>query len=298
MMDLDLDQLAALAAAVSEGTFDAAAQQLHVTPSAISQRIKALESTVGRALLIRSKPIRPTVSGESVLRAARQIASITDDLTAELGQEPGEVADGAPMTIALAANADSLDTWLLPALAEVDANVTFDILRDDEGRTAELLRQGEVMAAVTASAAPIPGCTVTRLGAMLYRPKATPEFVARWFPGGVTPASLTAAPVVLFDRNDPLQHRYLRRRAHRRIDPPRHYIPGSHAFYEAVCEGIGWGMIPDLQDDPESSTLVEFDPDGATPVTLYWQQWRLGTRTLGRVSEAVQAVAARALVTS
>ena len=60
MMNLDLQRLEALAAAVSEGTFDAAAGKLHVTPSAISQRVKALETSVGRVLLTRSKPIRPT----------------------------------------------------------------------------------------------------------------------------------------------------------------------------------------------------------------------------------------------
>jgi LysR family transcriptional regulator, chromosome initiation inhibitor len=42
LMDLQLDQLRALNAAVTEGTFDAAARSLRVTPSAVSQRIKAL----------------------------------------------------------------------------------------------------------------------------------------------------------------------------------------------------------------------------------------------------------------
>src|ERR1700735_4859662 len=56
MMDIELGQLDALAAAVSEGTFDAAARRLHVTPSAISQRMKALEHSVGAVLLTRTKP--------------------------------------------------------------------------------------------------------------------------------------------------------------------------------------------------------------------------------------------------
>jgi len=83
-LNFDLDQLEALATAVSEGTMDAAARKLHVTPSAISQRIKALETTIGRVLLTRSKPLRPTASGETILRAARQIQAITADATREL----------------------------------------------------------------------------------------------------------------------------------------------------------------------------------------------------------------------
>src|SRR5581483_2490879 len=99
----------------AEGTFEAAARRLHVTPSAISQRIKALETTVGRVLLTRSKPVRPTESREAVLRAARQIEAIT----AEVARELGAGADRSTQALPLAANADSLATWLVPALATV-----------------------------------------------------------------------------------------------------------------------------------------------------------------------------------
>src|SRR3984957_18132933 len=94
MMNLDLDQLEALAAAVSEGTFEAAARLLHLTPSAVSQRVKALETAVGRIL---------------------QVRTITDEANRELGGDDA----AEPLTVALAANADSLATWLVPALANV-----------------------------------------------------------------------------------------------------------------------------------------------------------------------------------
>ncbi len=115
-MRLDLDQLEALGAAVAEGSFDAAAARLHVTPSAISQRIKALETSVGRVLVIRSRPVRPTASGQTLLRAARQIEAVA----AEAGRELGEEGEDRMPRIALAVNADSLATWLPPALAAVD----------------------------------------------------------------------------------------------------------------------------------------------------------------------------------
>ena len=84
---IDQGQLEALLAAVSEGTFDAAARALHVTPSAVSQRIKALETRVGRVLVTRSKPVAPTASGAVLLRAARQMQAIGADVLAELGDE-------------------------------------------------------------------------------------------------------------------------------------------------------------------------------------------------------------------
>ena len=290
-MEWDLAQLQALAAAVTEGSFDSAAQRLHVTPSAVSQRIKALETSVGRVLLIRSRPVRPTASGEALLRAARQIEMVIEDASRELAAE----ADPELPTVALAVNADSLSTWLPPALAAVDPPVCFDLRRADETRTAELLRDGTVTAAVTALADPLPGCSVSSLGYMRYRPRATPAFVERWFASGVSAATLALAPVVMFDRTDVLQDSYLRRRTRRALRPPRHYVPGSSAFADAVRLGLGWGMVPDLQADP-SGELVELDPEGAVDVHLHWQQWRLRSATVERVAEAIKAQAAIALM--
>jgi LysR family transcriptional regulator (chromosome initiation inhibitor) len=292
-MDLDLDQLEALAAAVSEGTFEAAARVLHVTPSAVSQRVKALETAVGRVLLVRSKPVQTTASGQAMLRAARQIRTITAEAARELG---GDDSAG-PLTVPLAANADSLATWLVPALAGVGPSVVFDVQRADESVTAELLRQGTVMAAVTSSADPVPGCTIERLGRMRYRARASASFAERWFPEGVTGSALSEAPVVTFDREDRLQDTYLRRRARRRLDPPRHYVPGSEAFVQAVRAGLGWGMVPDLQarSRAEGEELIEFDKDGRIDVSLYWQQWRLRSVSLDLVAGAVRAAAASAL---
>jgi LysR family transcriptional regulator, chromosome initiation inhibitor len=289
-MRLDVDQLQALAAAVSEGSFDAAAARLHVTPSAISQRIKALETSVGRVLLVRTRPVRPTVPGQSLLRAARQIEAITAEVTHELEEH----AEAEAPVVAMAVNADSLATWLPPALADVDPPVSFDLRRADETRTVELLRDGSVVAAVTASAEPVPGCTVDPLGRMRYRPRTSRAFAKRWFPDGVTADALARAPVVTFDRADQLQDRYLRRRARRSPQPPRHYVPGSGAFAHAVRLGLGWGMVPDLQADagPE---LVVLDPDAVIDVPLFWQQWRLRSAALERVAAAVRVQAAAAL---
>jgi len=293
-MNLDPDQLEALAAVISEGTFDAAARALHVTPSAVSQRVKALETSVGQVLLARSKPVRATTSGETLLRAARQIQAVSQEALRELWAEDAGDGSGPPV-VALAVNADSLDTWFLAALAELGGAV-FDLRREDENRTAELLRRGEVMAAVTTSRNPVPGCAVRRLGRMRYAPRAAAAFRAQWFPDGVTVAALSRAPVVLLDRDDTIQDRYLRRRARRPLHPPRHYIPESGPFFQAVRLGLGWGMILDLQLARDTGAdLVDLDPTGGMDVELYWQQWRVAGPTLERVARAVQATAAQFL---
>ncbi|NUR39861.1 MAG: LysR family transcriptional regulator, partial [Streptomyces sp.] len=92
MAELPLDQVRTLLAVVDEGTFDAAAAVLRLTPSAVSQRVKALEQRTGRVLLVRAKPVRPTESGEVVVRFARQLARLERDAWSELGAG----SDGEP----------------------------------------------------------------------------------------------------------------------------------------------------------------------------------------------------------
>src|SRR3954452_15289783 len=291
-MDLDLAQLRALDATVRGGTLEAAARALHVTPSAISQRLRALEVATGRILLVRSKPVQLTGSGQAVLRLARQVDLLTADVARELGGDP---SPARVPTLPIAVNADSMATWVLPALTPLAGDVCFDLHREDQGHTSALLRAGTVMAAVTADAEPVPGCTSTRLGGMRYRPMAPSGFARRWFPAGPTAEALARAPVVVFDRKDDLQHRSLHARAGSDVAPPVHYVPAAADYVVAVTLGLGWGMVPDQQARGATAELVDLDADGAVDVVLYWQQWRLRSPTLDRVREAVLVAAGREL---
>lgn len=290
---MDISQLQALSAAIDGGTFEAAARSLHVTPSAISQRIRALENSVGGVLLQRSKPIVATAAGTIYLRLARQIETLAADAAAE-------VADGRVDRwpgVSLAINGDSLATWVMPALAGLASEVTFDIHREDQDHSAELLRNGTVMAAITTEPRPIQGCTSTRLGVMHYRPMASPDFVTRWFRGGVNDRTLAEAPVVVFDHKDDIQHRYLRTFSLTTLMPPQHFVPVSADFAEAVRLGFGWAMLPDQQSEHLLSRgdLVELPAGEAVSVTLYWQQWALRMSALDRVADAMRVAAGRML---
>lgn len=290
---MDLSQLNALVAVVDEGSFDAAATALHITPSAVSQRIKALEQSAGQVLVRRTKPAEPTDPGRAYLRLARQIDALVRAAELERGAEaPG------PVTVPIALSADSMATWVLPALAAMPAGICFDLHRADQSRTADLLRAGTVMAAITSIDEPVQGCRSSRLGVTRYRPMATPAFVERWFAGGVTVEALGIAPMVVFDRNDDLQERYLRRRTRRRLAPPRHYVPASADFAEAVALGLGWAVLPQEQSAQRErrGLLVEIDPGQYVDVVLHWQQWTLQTPALEAVATAIRAAAAEHLV--
>jgi len=296
MMRFDREQLETLAAVVAAGTFDAAASRLSVTPSAVSQRIKALEQQLGRVVVVRSKPIRATDAGAALLRLAQQLAALEHEAASELG-----IAESmAAVSIPLAVNADSMATWLLPALAEVATAqpVVFELHRDDQEYTADLLAAGTVMAAVTSEARPVSGCSVTPLGRMRYHPVASPAFAERWLPDGPTAGALAEAPVVVFDRKDELQSRFLRAVTRKQLAPPTHFVPASADFAVAIELGLGWGMLPKEQFEPgrRSGALVVLDAERSVAVPLYWQQWNLRSRALDAVASAVVSHARAALV--
>ncbi|GAB3562789.1 LysR family transcriptional regulator ArgP [Amycolatopsis endophytica] len=294
MTELPVDQVRTLLAVVDEGTFDAAAAALHVTPSAVSQRIKTLEQRIGRVLLMRTKPVRPTASGQVVVRFARQLAALDQDAQRELGI----TGESGPARLSIAVNADSLATWFLPALTRVPrmSEVCFELYREDETQTAELLREGRVMAAVTSSPAAVTGCLVRPLGLARYLPAASPDFVdrhrtgplRRWLPG---------APVIVFDQHDELQDRFVRSLARADAARHRHSVPTSEGFRDAVAAGLGWGLVPEPQARPllESGALVELDPGRHWDVPLYWQQWKLDVRALSLVADTITSAAAEAL---
>lgn len=283
---------ATLAAVLDAGSMEAAAERLRITPSAVSQRIRALEAGVGRVLLVRSKPLRATPAAHPIVRFARQLDLLAQDAAIELG------AVAARTSMPLAVNADSLATWFLEPLARLCAQhpVVFDLHRDDQDFTAGLLEEGTVMAAVTSRAEPVAGCRVQALGVLRYEAVAAPAFVRTHFADGVTALALARAPLIDFDRRDDLQSRWLVARGADASLPPRHRVPASQDFATAATLGLGWALLPQLQAQPglADGTLVALGGPGID-VPLYWQQWNLRSALLDAVANEVVAEGRRVL---
>lgn len=290
-MRIDPELAATLAAVADEGTLDAASRRLRITPSAVSQRLKSLEEQLGRILLVRSKPARLTEAGEAVVRLARQVALLEHDALAGVGI--GDDGSERRIVVPLAVNADSMATWFLAPMARLSAthDIDVDLHRDDQNFTARLLESGTVMAAVTSEEAPVAGCSVAPLGVLEYRAMAEQGFADRWFAEGVSAAALARAPFVDFDRRDTLQHEWLAAMSVTQQGVPRHYVPASHDYAIAVSLGLGWGMVPRLQETPGLVAL-----GGPTlKVALYWQQWNLRSTLLDTIAAAVADEARRVL---
>lgn len=281
-------QLDALAAVVDHGTFEAAARHLHLTASAVSQRIRALESTAGQVLVRRTTPCRPTDAGRTLLRLARQTSLLLDEARAALDADTA-----GPVRLSVAVNADSLATWFRDVL---DAAATWEgsVLRlavEDQAFSADLLRDGDVLAAVTSDPAPVQGCSVEPLGVLRYAPAASPDFAERWRRG--RGYDWGRMPVVVFNDKDSLQHDLLRARD--AGEPPAvHHVPTSTDFHEAVRRGLGWSVIPEPQLLPDlaDGRLVRLHTREHVDVRLHWQRWRVDSPALERLTAAVHRAAA------
>jgi LysR family transcriptional regulator, chromosome initiation inhibitor len=295
---LDLAQLETLSAVLRSGSFERAAQVLHVTQSAISQRIRQLEEQVGTALVIRSQPCRATPAGERLFQHAEEVRLLEQGMRRDLGLS-SERSDesGSWPTLRLAVNADSLATWFVPAMAGVDG-VLFDLVIDDQDHSAEWLKRGEVRAAISGSAKPVQGCDCRPLGKLRYLATASPVFIKRWFGAGdIEPARLAEAPVITFNAKDRLQARWSEQALGTAATGPSHWLPSSHAFVDAAIAGLGWGMNPELlaADALADGRLQELLPGHPLDVPLYWHVSRSVAGALQPITEAVLRAAGAAL---
>lgn len=280
--------LETLLAIVEEGSFEVAASVLGISPSAVSQRIKALEASTGRVLVRRANPVGATEAGEILVQAARRMALVQAETDARLGQRLARV----PLSVAI--NSDSLATWFTQVLSDTAqrGDVALRIRIEDEARTLAMLRRGDVLGAVTREHSPVSGCDSTFLGTMRYFAVAAPHIAEGFHSGRFTWETM---PLVGYGPNDQVLDDAMRERfidshvVRARVSQ----IPSSEGYLEAVRVGLGWGLLPQAQAQPlvESKELLLLD-DHQLDIDLYWQRWRLESEVLSDLTRSVINAAA------
>lgn len=282
---IDYTQLGTLAAVLRTGSFEAAAADLAITQSAVSQRIKTLEDRMGTVLVLRETPTRATEMGARLFRHYENVGLLERGLDLPADQH-------APAAVRIAMNADSLATWGITALSLCD-DFLYDVVVDDQDHSADWLRKGEVVAAVTAREKPVHGCDAFALGPIRYSASASPAFVKRWFPDGVTAEALAQAPAMTFNQKDSLQRDWILRKTGQSISVRTHWIPSTQGFIDGAIAGLGWGMNPtgSIEDQLADGRLVSLDPDLVFEVPLYWQVNRRVAAAINDLTQSVRAAA-------
>lgn len=295
MLKFDPAQLATLAAVARTGSFERAAAVLGLTAPAVSQRIRALEEAAGCLLVRRSQPARPSPAGERLIRYFEAMslleAQVLGDLLPDRGAWP---------RLRIAVNADSLATWAVPALAEVEGFL-FDLVIEDQDESLKLLRDGAVAGAISAQSAPVQGCDCVALGVLRYHATMSPAFAARWFAQGVTAEALAAAPMLRYSAKDQLQARWIA--GHAGLAPPfplcpTHEIPSSQGFVDGCLAGLGWGLNPAVHVAAPlaDGRLIELVPGAVLDVPLVWHFARLTAAVTAPLTRALRRHASRALL--
>ncbi|MBM9605315.1 LysR family transcriptional regulator ArgP [Desulfopila inferna] len=283
---LDYKLIEALALVAQDGGFDKAANALHITQSAVSQRVKLLEEQMGQILLARTTPPRPTSAGRNLLKHYLQVKRLEDDLCGEMNEH----VDKEYKSIPLALNADSLATWFLDAIQSfvLAEGILLDIRVDDQEQTHRMLKNGEVVGCISTRENPLQGCRTDYLGRMNYHMLATSQFAKKWFPNGLTIAEAYRAPAIIFNRKDELHHKLFKLVLGEVPENlPVNYIPSAEKFVDVIARGIGYGMLPFQQSEPfiRTGRLVDLAPDYVVPVKLYWHCWNLKSKPLIRFTQ-------------
>lgn len=283
---IDYRLLEALSAVIETGGFERAAEQLHLTQSAVSQRIRQLENLQGQPVLIRTQPPVATDLGRRLNNHLQQVRLLEHDLTQ---------AD-QPLSIRLTANADSMATWLPKALSKAQSShrFNFDLIVEDQDIGLKRMRDGEVMACICAQSQSVNGGRVQPLGVLRYRALASPDFMQRYALSDND--ALARAPCLIFNHDDRLQHRFL---ADQGLTGPRrvHRCPTSEGFVRMAQAGLGFGMMPELQvtDALELGQLVDIRPGYHLDVPLYWHYWQTESAALAELRRAVTQHAGQVL---
>lgn len=258
-------------------SFEAAAQKLHITQSAVSQRIKGLETFYGKPVITRVLPYRPTELGKQLIGHFTRICLLEEDLEKQIGKT------AVTPRISIALNRDSLETWFLDLVKETEVfkNISLEIIADDQELTLDYLKNGLVSACLSTSEKEIQGGRVHFLGNMEYVLVASPKFAKKYFSEGNSKKNLRNAPALKFDQNDRLHERYLEKFFN--LDGKElnyHIVPSVAGFRKFALLGYGYALIPkiDIIVELKEKQLVQLYKDKIWDVPLYWHYWAVESK--------------------
>lgn len=274
---LDYKGIEALYTVQKLQNFESAAKKLHITQSAVSQRIKALETYYGEPVLIRVLPYMPTQLGEQLITHFKRISLLEESLEQQLHD-----ATIKPH-ISIALNRDSLETWFFDLInhTSIFDQITLEIIADDQELTIDYLRKGIVSACLSPSEKEIVGGNIAFLGNMDYLLAASPEFIKHNFSGKNQKKCLVNAQAIKFDKNDNLHERYLEKFFGIKEEELNfNIVPSVRGFKQYIVSGYSYGLIPklDILKELKNGELRQLYPDKVWTVPLYWHYWDIESK--------------------
>lgn len=238
---MDTRQLKTLLAIVEHGTFARAAKHVHLTPSAVSQQIQALEAEVGRSLFDRSsRPPRLTVQGQQMVDAARRLVQVAEEA---LDAISGRVASAPLVLGSVRTSALGLMPRAIVLMEQAHPGLRMKLRVAMSEALLVDVAAGRLDAAMVAENPGIPDT-------LRWRPFIRePLFVIA--PPGAPPLSatgyLTRYPLVRFRSNVPLAHMIDRELARMNLTLNEiAEIDTVSAIVACVANGLGVSVVPNV----------------------------------------------------
>jgi len=287
-----LDVMRLLARIVERGSFSAAAVDLGLPRSTVTEAIKQLEARLGVRLLDRTtRHVSPTLDGEAYYRRCLAIL-------AEVEDAEGSFSDRKPRgLLRIDVHGRMFRQIILPALPDFLTRYPEIALRIGEGdRLVDLVREG-VDCVVRAGTPADSGMIVRRLGLLRETTVASPDYLARHGTPR-TPDDLARHEMIGFlssATGDVLPLEFTRDGQVQEIKLPcRFTVTASETTVALARLGYGLLQVPryGVEADLASGTLVEVLPDfppSPTPVSaLYPQSRQLSPRVRVFVDWVIQ----------
>lgn len=244
--------LQAFVAVARAGKMKQAADELALTPGAVSQRIRQLEETAGRRLFTRNRGgVELTAAGEAMFAALAVPFRAIEAVDSELGAAPSRRVTVTTMSSFAAA-------WLVPRLATFTRlHPDIEIAVETGGRLVDLKREPVDMA-IRHGLGRYPGLETIRLAAPELIVVASPDLLGSRAPLK-TPADCLAYPL-LHDLNR--QDWPMWFEAHGVVVPQCNKGPAfseNHLIVRAAIAGQGLALVRDIyaEDNLRSKKLVK-----------------------------------------
>ncbi len=262
-MGLSSLHLDAFFAAAQSLNFSQAAKELHITQSALSQRIKALEEELDLTLFVRMpRGVQLTEAGARVLRYCQARFSLEQELLEHLTGR-GEVGLGGIMRIG--GYSSIVRSVLMPALAPLlrdNPNIQAHFQNAEMRELPELLFTGQVDFIVMDTEVHRADIETARLG--------EEEYVlveSRAFPMGEREKFLDHDP------DDPVTQQFLRKQSGKVPEYRRSFMDEIYAIADGVALGLGKAIISrHLAVKDDRLRIVPVEKSMFVPVLLHFHK--------------------------
>lgn len=255
---MQLESLKMFCDVVETGSFSRAAQLNHVTQSAVSQQIRALEGRYAQKLLSRSaRQVTPTPSGERLFRGCKEILSRFSEVEQEIREQSAEVVGTTTVSTIYSVGLHELQQ-VQRSLLQSHPKVNMRLLyrRSDQVYDDVILGQAEI--GVVAYPQPRAGVDVLDFREDELAVICSPDH-ALAHKAKVTMSSLSGVPYVAFDREAPTRKAIDRlfREHEVEVDPVME-MDNVETIKRAIEMGLGVSVLPaaSVQGEIARGTLV------------------------------------------